>query len=265
MPRPRYVMIGAPVTTVRTPPLLEARLAERGVPAEVSTRHVEPSGLASFVAAVRADATVHGLLVTMPHKRAIVAMLDALTERAAAAGSVNAVRRLPDGRLIGAQFDGIALLRAVVRRGFDPAGARVLLAGLGGAGLAIARELLAAGCRVLAVTEIDPLRRRRGLARLTGEFGAAVRSYEEAAGSAFDLLVNATPLGMSPGDPSPFGDRLIAAAKLVADIVADPPATRLAGRVRALRRPLVTGRAMVCAQIGPIADWLCGPDPVRSA
>ncbi len=258
-------MIGAPVTTVRTPPLLETRLAELGVPAEVATRHLEPSELPSFMSELRRDPTIGGLLVTMPHKRAILPMLDGLTEEAAAAGSVNAVRRLPDGRLIGAQFDGIALGRALARRGFDVAGSSVLLAGLGGAGLAIARELLASGCRRLAVVEPDPARRREALAGLARDFGAPVRPFDPGKDADFDLLVNATPLGMRPEDPSPFPDRLVAGAGTVADIVADPPATRLAALTRALGTPLVTGREMVCAQIDPIADWLCDGAPARSA
>ncbi len=262
--RRRYVMIGAPVTAVRTPPLLEHRLAELGIPAEVATRNLEPSELAPFLDALREDPTIDGLLVTMPHKRAILAMLDGLTGEAAAAGSVNAVRRLPDGRLIGAQFDGIALGRALARRSFDAAGSRILLAGLGGAGLAIARALLAGGCRSLAVVERDPVRRREGLAGLKGDFGAAVRPCDPGEEAAFDLLVNATPLGMAATDPSPFSDRLVAAAGMVADIVADPPATRLAALARTFGKPLITGREMVCAQIDPIAAWLCGDLPLRS-
>ena len=99
----RYVMIGAPVTSVRTPPLLEAFLAGESAPARVDVQHLEPGDLAVFMDSVRADRGIDGLMVTMPHKRAILDHLDGVSGVAAASGSVNAVKRAEDG-LLGAQF-----------------------------------------------------------------------------------------------------------------------------------------------------------------
>lgn len=250
----RVIMIGAPVTGVRTPPMLEAFLADSGRPTPVEVAHVEPGDLAAFMARVRADETVDGLMVTMPHKRAIRPHLDALSDAAAQAGSVNAVKRL-GGRLVGAQFDGIGLCNAVAATGADLAGARVWLKGLGGAGLAIALALTARGAGALLISEID---------------GAQVAAARPLLPSAIvldpadtphaDILVNATPLGMSAGDPSPFTADSVAAARLVADIVADPHATRLAALARDTGTGLVTGRQMVANQVPPIGRWLLSAD-----
>jgi len=63
----RYVMIGAPVTTVRTPALLTEYLRGLGAAIEIETRHVDPGDLDAFMAAATADTSIDGLLVTMPH------------------------------------------------------------------------------------------------------------------------------------------------------------------------------------------------------
>lgn len=255
----RIVMIGAPVTTVRTPPLLEAYFAERGVTATVEPRHLEPDALAAFMAAFRADPGIDGLMVTMPHKRAILPHLDALSSVARRAGGANAVKRLASGALAGAQFDGAALVGALRAAGAPLAEASVLLAGVGGAGLAIAQAIAAHGCRRLAIAETNPAQLAAALADLR-DHGADPATADEAAGERFEILINATPLGMRAEDPSPFSEDRIADADWIADIVADPPRTRLAALARGHGRPLVTGRDMVRAQIAPIGRWLSSPE-----
>ncbi|WP_306119788.1 MULTISPECIES: shikimate dehydrogenase [unclassified Roseitalea] len=252
-PLRRYVMIGAPVTSVRTPPLLEAFLAGRGIDARVETRHVEPAALTAFVADVRADPSIGGLCVTMPHKNAIALLLDGLEGAARTTRSVNAVRRTADGQLIGGQFDGIALVGAVKAAGLQVTGRTVHLAGLGGAGLAIAEALLAQSPSSLVITEPDA--DRRAAAPLSERVSVMPPGTDP--GRA-DILVNATPLGMAADDPSPFSASQVARAMLVADIVADPPATALAALAAEAGTPLVTGRDMVKAQIAPIGNWLLG-------
>jgi shikimate dehydrogenase len=245
----RYVMIGAPVTSVRTPPLLEARLRALGHPATVETVHVEPADLARFMADVRADASVAGLVVTMPHKRTVMACLDACTRGAARAGGVNAVKRLPEG-LVGAQLDGVALVRALEARGAAPRGRRVALVGVGAAGEAIAWALVAAGAE-LTLIDLDRARAE--------EVAGRIGKVTVAPPGDFEILVNATPLGMRPDDDSPVPRELVRPGRVYADIVADPNRTRLAAWVEAAGATLVTGREMVQAQIDPIAGWMLSP------
>ncbi len=254
----RYIMIGAPVSTVRTPPLLRAYLATRGWHADVSAVEVAPDELVEFVCRVRADETIDGLLVTMPHKRPLVPLLDGLSNNARLAGSVNAVKRTASGQLVGAQFDGIALLRTLTANGAAMASGRVLIAGLGGAGEAIAHTFAARGCQNLAISDIDPQRAASVLERVRVHAICPVAIAEPDQGS-YEVLVNATPLGMRPDDPSPFPDDLVERATWVADIVADPPQTRLAEAVRQAGKRLITGRQMVEGQIEPIGDWLRAP------
>lgn len=255
----RYVMIGAPVTTVRTPPLLRDVLARLGVDAAVETRHVGADGLDAFMAAARDDPGIDGLLVTMPHKRVVIPHLHAISAVAARAGSVNAVKRLGSGALVGAQFDGVALVDALLSKGVPVGSARVLLAGVGGAGLAIAQAVMAHGCGALAIADRDDALLAAVLGDLPALGDSPVSAPRDTAGGEFDLLVNATPLGMADGDPSPFDAGLVACARWIADIVADPPATRLAAMARRQGATLVTGRDMVRGQVEPIGRWLLAP------
>ena len=250
-------MIGDPVTTVRTPRLLEGRLAADGIAADVEVRRVPASGVDTVMRALRADDTVDGMMVTMPHKRAVIAHLDAISSTALLVGSVNAVKRTTSGAFVGAQFDGVALVRALAAAGADVAGQRVLLLGFGGAGVAIAHAIMHRGCAALAIGDpgIAPDDVSAAIERLhRGAVGTAATVWD--GGGVFDILVNATPLGMRPKDPSPFTPDQVAAASGVADIVADPPQTRLAALAEQSGRLLVSGRDMVRAQIDPIATWL---------
>ncbi len=256
----RYIMIGAPVTSVRTPPLLTAELARLGVEAEIETRHVDPDDLDAFMDGFRADRSIDGLVVTMPHKRAIVAHLDVLTDDAVQTASVNTVKRHAAGRLAGAQFDGDGLVNALTDRDVPLTTSSILLAGLGGAGFAIARAIAAHGCRHLAIVDHDRGLTDRVLDHLAG-FAQGPVSIARTHDSGFDILINATPLGMGAADASPFSEDLVARASHVADIVADPPETRLAAIATRLGIPLISGRDMVIGQIAPIAAWLLHPEP----
>ena len=256
----RYAMIGAPVTTVRTPPLLVSFLAQLGVDAEIETRHVEPQDLANFMQSVSPAATIDGLLVTMPHKNAIMAHLEAVSSVALQAGSVNVVKRLASGKLVGAQFDGMALVDVLISSGVPLGDARVLLAGVGGAGLAISQAIAGHGCKILAVTETNADLRDAAIAMLRAQSDCPVAAYRAEDRVGFDLLINATPMGMRADDPSPFDSDLVKRAGWVADIVADPPQTRLAAMADDAGVPLITGRNMVGGQVALIGRWLISPD-----
>ncbi len=254
-------MIGSPVGGVRTPPLLQDFLAGQGSAEAVTAVDVMPDALAAFMARARADVSVAGLLVTMPHKKTIIPLLDGLSATATAAASVNAVKRVPSGGLVGAQFDGVALVKALTTRGAPVADSRVLLAGLGGAGTAIAHALVAHGCRRLEVHDLDAARVRAALAGLNAD----VLAVTEPGRDGYEILINATPLGMASTDPSPFSAALVENAGWVADIVADPAPTRLAELTRGAGTRLITGRQMVEQQIELIGRWLLSPDVEQAA
>ncbi len=257
-------MIGRPVSKVRSPPLLEQRLAELGVEAAVEIHDLAPDALEGFLREVRADPSVDGLLVTMPHKRSIAHHLDALSPTAALVESVNTVKRGSNGTLVGAQFDGTALVNALAAADARLAESRVLLLGVGGAGMAIAQAIAAHGCRRLTLADLNPSRAESAVERLGSALIQVVPAPPGGDPHDHDLLINATPIGMTESDPSPFSERQVGCAACVADIVSDPSRTRLAALARQVGTTLVSGRDMVRGQIAPIADWLLHDRPEQS-
>jgi shikimate dehydrogenase len=153
--------------------------------------------------------------------------------------------------------DGVATVAALRKAGCEPDGRRALLVGAGGAGSAVALALLEAGVAVLAVAEVDAERRDRLIARL-----AARRPGAATAGSAdptgFDLIVNATPIGMAPNDPLPVAAERLDAAATVTDLITQPAMTPLLEVARRRGCNTVSGADMFAVQAGYMADILLG-------
>lgn len=253
-------MIGAPIDQVRTPKLLKASLARLGMPAEIAARNIEVDELDSFISRQRSCLEMAGLLVTMPHKQAIIPHLDALTRTAKLVGSVNAVKRLASGELVGAQFDGTGLVNALRAKGVPLSSSRVFLAGVGGAGMAIAHALAGQGCKSLGLGDTDSKRLQAATEILSAETNCRVSTMPCGDAAGFDLLINATPLGMKDVDHSPFTKSQVSTTTYIADIVADPAQTRLATMTRELQTTLISGRDMVNGQVDSIARWFMGDE-----
>ena len=186
-------MIGDPVRHSLSPILHNAAFAALGLDWVYVALPVEAGAGAAAVAGMVALG-IDGLNVTMPHKGAAAEAVDRCTDVAARLGAVNTVVRSPSG-LLGASTDGDGFVQSLrVDEGFDPAGARCLVVGAGGAARAVVLALAEAGAaQVVVVARRAPAAEAAAaLAGPTGRVGTA----EEADGC--DLVVNATPLGMGP-------------------------------------------------------------------
>ncbi|HET9068387.1 MAG TPA: shikimate dehydrogenase [Amaricoccus sp.] len=256
-----YYIVGDPIAQVKSPPALTAIMVERGANALVVPAHVAPADLDAFLAAARATQNVDGIVVTVPHKIAALAFCDEATERAAFAGSTNVIRRGSDGRWRGDNTDGQGYLDGIAAQGFEVAGKTALLVGAGGAGAAIAYEILARGAAHLKIHDIDTARRDRVVARLAERFPGRVAAGD-ADPTGVDLVANATPLGMREGDPLPVdADRLVA-AQFVADVITRPEISPLLVEARRIGCATMPGAGMFDAQAELIVDRLLGRQAV---
>ncbi len=162
---------------------------------------------------------IHGALVTMPHKATTVALLDEVSVAVEIGGACNAILRRADGSLYGDMFDGDGFTRGAKRRGFDFAGADCLVVGAGGVGSAIAASIAAEGPGSLALFDIRAEAVDGLFARLRRHYPAlriALRGNDPAG---YDLVVNATPLGMGADDPLPFDPARLDPATFVGEVV----------------------------------------------
>jgi len=146
-------------------------------------------------------------------------LLDERSPAVQIAGACNAVRRLADGRLAGDLFDGEGFVRGVRRKGCVVDGARALVVGTGGVGSAIAASLAGAGVASLGVFDARKDVAEALAARLRLHYPALQVATGSNDPAGFDIVVNATPLGMNDGDAMPMEVARIASTTFVGEVV----------------------------------------------
>lgn len=194
-------VIGDPVAHSLSPLLHQAMIDQTGAAYRYDVRTVRPEELPAFVRWAK-DGGCAGFNVTMPHKEAILPLLDEVDATAASCGAVNTVC-IREGRAIGHNTDGTGFLDSLAGQGFYPQGRTVLLLGAGGAAKAVGHALATAGAGGIIVCA-RRLERAAALAAQLPGCGEGIVLAQDAiqqAAAACDLLVNATPLGMA-GSPA---------------------------------------------------------------
>ncbi|HYZ61306.1 MAG TPA: shikimate dehydrogenase [Acetobacteraceae bacterium] len=211
--------IGYPTESFKAPMIYNPWFEAKGVDAVVVPLGVKPEDFDGGFEQIFRITTVHGALITMPHKVRVLEKVDEVTPTAQIAGSANAVVKRPDGSLLADMFDGAGFVRGVERKGRKLAGASGLVVGAGGVGSAIAASLAAGGLARIGVFDMNPEAAEALAARLRTHYP----KLEVATGSrdpeGYDLVVNATPLGMKPGDPLPFDVDRVAPSTFVGEVV----------------------------------------------
>jgi shikimate dehydrogenase len=247
-------IIGDPIAQVRSPEVWSALFRLNGVDAVCVPMQVAPLGLAAFLEGAKALRNFLGLIVTIPHKAATLEHVARPTGRAALVGAVNVIRLTDDGAWAGDTVDGIGLVSGLRARGQDPGGRRALVVGVGGAGTAIAFALAEAGAAEVAVFDVVRSRAEDVSARIEATGTPSRVATPEAAG--FELVVNATPLGMAAEDPVPIRLDGIGRGCVVADVVVHPRMTKLL--LDAHERGCFTqpGVHMMDGQMEPMAAFL---------
>lgn len=238
-----YYIVGDPIAQVKSPAGMTAGFVEHGVDAVVVPAHVSRELLDAFFAGAKATQNVDGVIATVPHKFSAADHCDELTERARFLGAANVTRRMSDGKWFGDQVDGLGFVQALRHTGAKLEGARALLVGAGGAGSAIAEALLDAGVASLGVCDQDTQRQKRLVDRLsTLKRGAVSAASSDPAG--LDLVVNATPMGMRDGDPSPVRVESLTSDMVVGDVITAPAISPLIAAARSVGCRTVTGLEM---------------------
>lgn len=219
-------VIGDPVAHSRSPAMHNAAFAQLGIAARYERWHTPAAELPARVASLRAPEML-GANVTLPHKIAVIALLDRLDPLAERIGAVNTIVREASGALAGYNTDAPAVVGTLRAAGLDPAGTRAVILGASGAARAAAFALAESGAAqivvvnrtlaraeelaadVLAASERDDLR-LHALAPDDAELAAALADA--------GLLINATSLGWH-GDETPLPAEQIPPGALVFDMV----------------------------------------------
>jgi shikimate dehydrogenase len=250
-----HVIIGDPIAQVKSPGGMSAAFAAAGRNALMLPVHVAAADLAAFVHGFGLAQNADGLIATVPHKFACYALCKATTERAKILGAVNVMRRMPGGGWFGDMFDGAGFVGGVRSQGGEPSGKRALLIGAGGAGSAIALELLLSGVSALAIHDAD-VARRDGLIGRLNALGKAPVTAGSSDPAGFGLVAHATPAGMQAADPMPIDVSALSPDTFVGCVITAPAASPLIVAARARGCPASTGGDMYRAQQDLIVRFL---------
>lgn len=251
-------IVGDPIRQVRAPEIWSALFRANGFNAICVPFHVKPAELEAFLAGLRTVQNLMGLIVTIPHKPAAVHHVDALTDRAQRVQSVNLMRRDADGRWTGDIVDGVGFVKGLLSSGQRVEGRRALVVGSGGVGTAIAFAIAEAKAASVHVADIAADRANNLARRL--EAAGTPSGTATASAKGFDLVVNASPIGMKADDPLPIDCTDLASDALVGDVVVHPQITPLLAEARRRGCHVQSGTVMMDHQLTAMGEFLGFPD-----
>ena len=252
-----HVTIGDPIAQVKSPAGVTAGFAARGHDAIMIPLQVKAADVEDFFRLAKKLPNLDGIIITVPHKPVAFRHCDETSERARVLEVANVMRRGADGRWSGDMTDGGGFIAALKRNGFDPGAKRALQVGGGGAGSAIALALCMEGASALTLCDLDTEKRDALIARLE-RHGHKVAATDTPDPAGFDLIVNATPAGMKPGDPLPVDASRLNADQFVADVITMPAVTPLLTAAQQKGCGTQTGVQMFDAQVDFITEFLMG-------
>lgn len=211
--------LGYPTHSFKAPLIYNPYFAHHNIDAVVVPMGCRADGLAALLPELAALSNFLGCLVTMPHKVSVVPLLTDQSTTVRITQSCNAVKLNPEGGLVGDMFDGDGFVRGVQRKGHQLTGSRALVIGCGGVGSAIAASLARAGIGELGLQESNVSVMHALAARLLEHYPAISVTPGATGPTGWDLIVNATPLGMKPSDPLPMNLDGVSPRTLVGDVV----------------------------------------------
>jgi shikimate dehydrogenase len=230
--------------------MMEKAFAQVGLDWRYLTLEVAPAGLGDAVRGMRAMG-FRGCNLTIPHKVAVIPLLDRLSEAAALMGAVNCVNRVGN-ELVGENTDGKGFVQSL-RASTDPAGRNVVILGAGGAARAIAVEVGLAGAAKITIVNRSPERGQELAAlisdklKVLGQFVRWEGAYEVPPET--EVLINATSIGLGDEDVRlPLVVKTLEPDMVVADVIFNPRDTRLLREARERGCQTIDGLGMLVNQ-----------------
>jgi len=212
-----YAVVGDPIAHSLSPAIMNAAFRRENVNAVYLALHAK--SLKDLLTCVR-EIPIHGISVTMPYKEAILPHLDNTDAHTSKIGACNTVVRAQDGKLYGFNTDAAGIVRPLERRLNTLEGARILVIGAGGAARAAVFGLKERGSEVYVLN-----RTAAPAKKLAHQARARIVKRADLKKLAFDVIINATPVGMGNGRESPLQEQEIN-ARYVFDMIYDPAETR---------------------------------------
>jgi shikimate dehydrogenase len=250
-----YGIIGDPIAQVKSPEVMTARFRKAGRNAVMVPLHVRPERFDETLRGLMALANLDGLIATVPYKARVLPYIDTVLPTGQQVGAINAMKRGADGRWTGDMFDGRGLIRGLREHGLPVVDKRVMLLGTGGAGSAVAVAMAEAGAAAVTLYDRDEGKARALAGRVTAAYPGCKVEVGPVSLEGHDTLVNATPIGMAPGDGLPVELGPLDPRLLVIDVIMKPEVTPLLHHAQACGCHTVGGRAMLEGQVEEVVKF----------
>ena len=241
--------LGYPTFAFKAPLIYNPWFDKNGIDAVVVPMGVKAEEYRQFFPLLFRLTNIRGALVTMPHKVTTCDLVDELSPTARIAGAANAVLLREDGSLVGDQFDGTGFVRGVQRKGFDLLGKRAFVVGSGGVGSPIAASLAEAGVAAIGLFDANTAVSEALAARLHEQYPDLETTTGVDDPDGYDIVVNATPLGMREGDPLPMDVNRIRPGTFVGEVVMTQEYTPFLRAAKEKGCPVQVGKDMLFEMI----------------
>ena len=241
--------IGYPTSSFRAPLIYNPYFAARAVDCVIVPIGCDAGAFTELVSALSKTTNCIGALVTMPNKILAAKIADRASSAVEICGSANALRFEGDGTVVADMFDGEGFARGLEVKGRAVADASVFLIGAGGVGSAIAAALAARGIAKLRLSDIEQRNAEQLAERLAHHYPTLAVTVGVTDPSGCDIVVNASPLGMEPGDPLPIDATRLSEAMIVGDVVLTEVMTPLLVAAAGRGCRVQTGLEMLFEQI----------------
>ena len=248
-----YGVAGDPVAHSLSPAIMNAAFRRENVNGVYLTLHAK--ALKDLLTCIK-EIPIYGISVTMPYKEAVLTHLDNTDSHTTKIGACNTIVRAQDGKLYGFNTDTAGIVRPLERRLNTLEGARILVVGAGGAARAAVFGLKERGCEVYILN-----RSAAPAKKLAHQARARLIKRPNLKKLAFDVIINATPVGMGNTHDSPLQDKEIN-ARYVFDMVYDPQETRLLKLAKERGAQVISGIEMFVHQAARQFEiWTGKPAP----
>ncbi|UYZ83941.1 shikimate dehydrogenase [Entomomonas sp. E2T0] len=252
-------LLGDPIHSVKAPMIYNPYLQELNINTILLPIEVSPEQFPFVLKALLQVKNFRGSLITMPHKVNAISLVDELSTTAKIAGACNAIKIADDGKVIGDMFDGEGFVRGMTRKGINPQGKKAFVVGSGGVGSAIAASLAAVGITKLCLSDT-----RQGSAqslgnRLKTHYPELEIAFQTDSLAEYDIVVNATPLGMNDNDPLPLDVTLLNPNQFIGEVVMKKEVTPFLKAAQTLGCKTQIGTDMLFEQIPAYLEFFNFP------
>lgn len=241
--------VGHPTATFKSPMIYNPYFRSIGLNVAVVPMGVTAENRETGLGAIFRFTNVMGALITMPHKVAVMPMLDEVSTTAQVAGACNAVLIRPDGTLLGDMFDGEGFVSGMLAKGRTIAGQSALVIGAGGVGSAIAASLAKAGAARIALYDVNSAAAEALAGRILKHYPNTQVMLGSNDPADHGIVVNASPLGMAAGDPMPLDVSQLNASTFVGEVVLAQETTAFLAAAQARGCSVQIGLDMLFEQI----------------